>query len=224
MRMSWWETLWLPFIALGLLSCQSTPQLADAGLTVRFLSQELPLDPAAPVYHQLSPLKVSVYPQLLIHPYASQERPPIYVRAAHNGGELVFLVEWSDDTLDREDHQEVDKFADACAIMFPQGEVEEATAAALMMGFLKPVRIWYWKNGQPAQSLEGKGPGTLKRIPDGFLSCKALYRDGGWHLVFKGAFRLKGDHLWVAFAVWDGSKGERGPQKSISNWVRAYVE
>ncbi len=58
--------------------------------------------------------------------------------------------------------------------------------------------------------------------------------NGGWCVVFKRSLKIidkekdaaiiPGETGRVAFAIWNGSQGDRGGRKSISDWVRLEVE
>jgi DMSO reductase family type II enzyme heme b subunit len=225
---------------LLLSNCQSSSSTSktnrsifNTDLRARFLSQDLPLDPLAKEYKALVATEVSLFPQLLVKPFGADEKPPIQVKAVHNNKDIIFLVEWEDKTEDREEINRLDKFPDACALMLPQGEINDATAASLMMGFLVPVEIWYWKSGLPAENIRGNGPGTLETKQTQPVLAKGFYSQGKWHVIFKRPldpgsrddFYFKtGTTTKMAFAVWDGAKQERGPQKSISDWIRLYIE
>ncbi|MFQ6054362.1 MAG: ethylbenzene dehydrogenase-related protein, partial [Methanosarcinales archaeon] len=86
----------------------------------------------------------------------------------------------------------------------------------------------------PVQDLVAEGPGTLtqkERKSD--VLGKGLWRENKWRVVFKRTMKTIGDDdfqfeagkkINIAFAVWDGEKQERGPRKSISDWVMLKIE
>jgi DMSO reductase family type II enzyme heme b subunit len=256
--------------------CRSKPafstkqESSENMMVVKYLAENFLLDPSAKVYEPLKATEIPLFPQLLIKPFGADQKPPIRVKAAHNGKEIIFLVEWEDKTENRGGVREPDKFSDACGVMFPRGEINDANAAALMMGFLVPVEIWHWKSDRdqvylqrhkapkehpeqniifyshdkkmlqalkgvdlPTESIQSKGPGTLETKQSQLVLAKGVNTPGKWQIIFKRALHTgsnddfnfqKGTVTRMAFAVWDGAKQERGSQKSISDWVRFYIE
>ena len=67
--------------------------------------------------------------------------PAVSIRAAHDGKEMAFLLEWNDPTAESRALR-VQEFRDAVALQFPLGH----TPTFYGMGMpLKPVNIWHWK-------------------------------------------------------------------------------
>jgi DMSO reductase family type II enzyme heme b subunit len=74
------------------------------------------------------------------------------------------------------------------------------------------------------------GTVTVKQIQN--VQARGFYNAGRWRVVFKRALKVvdpeydtefgRGKRL-SAFAVWEGSKGDRGGRKSISDWVELVV-
>jgi len=72
-------------------------------------------------------------------------------------------------------------------------------------------------------------PGTLTPKENQQVQGRGLWENGSWHVVFQRALAATdpqvdavikpGTQRLVAFAVWDGAKGDRGGRKSISDWV-----
>ncbi len=72
---------------------------------------------------------------------------------------------------------------------------------------------------------------TPKEAQD--VSGRGFYKDGLWHVVFKRAVKaidiqddadFKHGRKLCAFGVWNGSKGDRGGRKIISDWVELDIE
>ena len=75
--------------------------------------------------------------------------------------------------------------------------------------------------------------GTVTPKPVQNVEGRGVYENGVWKVVFRRAleapdpevdagFNLK--ERVAAFAVWDGSKGDRGGRKSITDWVDLVIE
>jgi DMSO reductase family type II enzyme heme b subunit len=75
--------------------------------------------------------------------------------------------------------------------------------------------------------------GTVTKKPLQNVEGRGIYSDGTWRVVFKRALNAidaktdaqfsTGKQL-CAFAVWNGSKGDRGGRKSISDWVELEIK
>jgi len=81
----------------------------------------------------------------------------------------------------------------------------------------------------PVQDLAAQSFGTIGPTPEQPVQGMATYRDGEWAVVFSRPFASAGaeqpafavgDTTDVAFAVWDGSNGDRNGQKQVSQFVR----
>jgi complex iron-sulfur molybdoenzyme family reductase subunit gamma len=80
------------------------------------------------------------------------------------------------------------------------------------------------------------GLGTTRVTPEPSIATSALWDHGRWRLVFRRALRTNappgeaiemkaGETIQVAFAVWEGSNGERGGLKSFSpDWQALTLE
>ena len=86
----------------------------------------------------------------------------------------------------------------------------------------------------PVEDLNGRGFGTLTSQPaaEQNVNGKGIWKDGRWSVVItrslispdKNDVSLKkGMTIPVAFAVWDGSLGDRNGQKMVTNWYRLTI-
>ncbi len=150
--------------------------------------------------------------------------PRVEARLAHNGESLSVRLSWQDDQKD-DQIGDLDRFADGAAVMFPlQGEANPFT----MGDEQRPVNAWLWRADRTEPfDVIARGYATSQRRPasSSQLQANALYRDGGWHLVFQrpllpggGEFTrfTPGEPARIAFAIWEGSNGERAGQKAVS--------
>ncbi|MFQ5682213.1 MAG: ethylbenzene dehydrogenase-related protein [Candidatus Binatia bacterium] len=81
----------------------------------------------------------------------------------------------------------------------------------------------------PAEDLTAQGFGTLRARPriDQKVNAKGIYGVGAYRVIFRRALKPSGKHapkfqpgtaVPVAFAVWNGSAGDRDGKKSVTIW------
>ena len=201
------------------------------------------LDPAAPEWARCNMLTVPLMPAPValvqaISPYVAASTghgrvARVEASAAHDGKILSLRLVWPDAT--RDDHiADLDRFADAAAVMFPLAP----GANPFSMGAPgKPVNAWLWRADTPNPfDVIAEGYATTRRRPASTSGLEASARhDGqGWTLVFQrplaseqaGCVRLHpGTPSAIAFAIWDGSHRDRSAQKAVSaGWIPVEVE
>lgn len=75
--------------------------------------------------------------------------------------------------------------------------------------------------------------GTITQKPEQDVTGRGIHEQGKWKVVFKRALAAKDADIdaqfnsqekLCAFAVWNGSHGDRGGRKSISDWVTLKIE
>ncbi len=85
----------------------------------------------------------------------------------------------------------------------------------------------------PVENLVASGFGTLSTGEGQMVGGKGVWDNGKWYVLFDRAMEAQGDTYAplepgqktnVAFAVWDGSKGERDGIKSVSQFADLSVE
>ncbi len=215
---------------------------------VKFINGDLPVDPASPAWPK--PVVVPLTSQILVYPLPpAVENRTVSVAAVYNGTHIAFLLEWRDDTEDVAKPGGLDVFPDAVAVQFP---VSRAQLPYICMGTVdNPVNIIYWRAGVGVQNLvAGAGYGLspqqrealglqatptspVELLPESaqVVQAYAVYRNDTWYVVFVRPLgsvhplmaSLSGDFS-AAFAVWEGSKGERGGLKATSSWVQFRLE
>ena len=154
------------------------------------------------------------------------------VQAVHNSKDIVFRLEWADETQN-EDHGDGSVFPDAAGILFPLN----GSASLETMGSPDaPVNAWYWRANATegeAQNLIAKGLGTVEATAKSVTQARAHWQDGRWRVVFARPMKGGGDGVQisskkpvqVAFAVWEGSSQERAGIKSFSKrWLQLEIE
>lgn len=113
-------------------------------------------------WESLNPVEIKLLYQLMILPWPKAVTPYILAKVFHNQRDIYFYLEWPDESEDR--ILGVNKFSDACAIMFPlQDNVE---AASLMMGFLGNANIWQWKASLDLEYWQKQAPMEYKSYAD----------------------------------------------------------
>ncbi len=149
----------------------------------------------------------------------------VEVRAVHDGEQVSFLLSWDDPDRDAEPPVD-DRFPDGAALLFP---LADGAPLVTMGAEGKPVNAWHWRADRPdhARNNVSVGLGTTRVTADTSITTAALWDHGRWRVVFRRALQTKapsgeaiqmqpGETLSVAFAVWEGSNGERGGLKSFS--------
>jgi DMSO reductase family type II enzyme heme b subunit len=153
------------------------------------------------------------------------------VRSAHNGKEVFFLLEWRDDTQNT-DYVGRD-FPDGAGILFPlKGDAPLDT----MGSESQPVNAWFWRadSEDGAKNIVASGIGTVAESETSSIAARAQWQDGTWRVAFARPLTVAGSEAValeagktqkVAFAVWEGSSGERAGIKSFSkHWQELTLE
>jgi complex iron-sulfur molybdoenzyme family reductase subunit gamma len=152
----------------------------------------------------------------------------VMVQAARGDGTLYLRLQYHDATRDV-NTSSPRSFADAAAVQFPVNTSSRPPIA--MGGQDNPVNVWYWEGSVGGQELLAGGAGTTTGFGEQTMSAQAVHRGSGsnatWTVLYQRDLTVAGDNrtsvpeerdLDVAFAVWNGSNGERSGQKSISEW------
>ncbi|EMA12379.1 ethylbenzene dehydrogenase-related protein [Haloarcula marismortui] len=150
------------------------------------------------------------------------------VQAARTDERLYVRLEWHDATRDMNANA-AREFADAVAVQFPANTSSRPPIA--MGGPDNRVNVWYWSGATGTQELLAGGAGSTTPFENPTVRTNASYTGTGgnatWTVVYsrqldapsenRTDLRTDGD-LDVAFAVWNGSNGERSGQKAVSEW------
>ena len=219
---------------------------------VKYVNQAIPMDPADAFWGGVEGVEVSLTSQMLAYPMKpGPETRTLVFKAVHNGTHVAFYLEWSDDTEDVPGPGQLDAFPDAVALQFP---VREGEQPYICMGMVdSPVNIVYWRStGEVQMLVAGAGYGLSPRHREALglneepispiellppetqvAVARAVYGDGKWRVVIirpmGSTYELvpsfaPGKTTYVAFAQWDGSRGERGGNKVTSGWVTIRFE
>jgi complex iron-sulfur molybdoenzyme family reductase subunit gamma len=148
----------------------------------------------------------------------------VHVQAARGDGNLYLRLQWHDATRDRS-AASPEAFADQVAVQFPANTSSRPPIA--MGGPDNMVNVWYWSADAGTQELLAGGAGSTTAFDQPAVEATASYDNGTWSVVYVRSVEASGANrttitddgdLDVAFAVWNGSNGERAGQKSVSEW------
>lgn len=156
----------------------------------------------------------------------------VKVQAAHNRRDILFRLEWEDET-ENNDHGDGSVFPDAAGVVFP---LDGGAPLESMGGPKAPVNAWYWRadfQDEEAENLIGTGLGIVEKAAGGAIQARARWADGRWEVVLArplaaggNGVRLEpGEATQVGFCVWEGSRQERAGLMSFSKqWRELDIE
>ncbi len=193
-------------------------------------SETIPLNHTDEFWATIDPIRIHLWPQNARIPYGTEERD-IVVRGVYNDREIAFLIEFDDETENREGPLN----RDACAVFFGPSNTP---ATAQMMGHGDSGNIWHWvadldaaarsSDGDSIQAvleLFTTGPGTQTPLEYQTVTGRGEHRDGRWFVIVKRTLESQQNDalslspetdLKISFGVWDGTKVEALARKSIS--------
>lgn len=193
-------------------------------------------DPDDIIWERLPEYRVELAPAPAVHPSVDlrvdydDPGQNVYLQLARTSERFYVRMRWRDDT--RDDATTRDRFRDSAAIQFSLGD--DATSYLMGSGPAEAVNIWYWPgDGGPVQNLAAGGYGSTTTLPLASVSGAGLYDDNDgdpneWSVVMSRPLAVSGDYevsfrraeIPVAFAVWQGSDGQRDGFKNVSGgWV-----
>ena len=191
-------------------------------------------DPANVIWKTAKPLSILLNPtpRIYVMDKVSQSPPPALVRCAEASDGTAFLLTWKDATKDqpvvhkpspagsvagaRVVHTDAtNRFYDAAAVMVPVNRDPAANPCIQMGEKGGPVDIYFWNAVRGPAVMSASGRGTTARTGKSF-PARAVYANGEWKVTFVLPKLPNGSP--VAFAVWDGSKGQRDGLKYFSLW------
>jgi len=199
-------------------------------VSMRHTDSEIPLDHSDEFWAGMNPTTVHLWPQNARVPFGTEEKD-ILVRGVYNDREIAFLIEFDDETENRDGPTN----RDACAVFFgPFG----SPATAQMMAHGATGNIWHWVADLDAESRQSggdstqsvlelftTGPGTQTPLERQTVAGRGEHRDGKWFVVLKRSLESQQNDalslmpetdLIISFGVWDGAKVEALARKSIS--------
>lgn len=169
----------------------------------------------------------------------------VSVKAIYNDSGIALLLEWDDPTRSIPGDQKSieiadgDVLEDSAAVEFPASFSREEDKPYFGMGSpAAPVNIWQWKSGGAAapsetvRLLNSRGFAAIEEKNPAMAGLRAYgdYDNGTWRVVFTRPLRTQAaeDDLQfeedrfipVAFAVWDGSNGDKGSRHVMTTWQK----
>jgi complex iron-sulfur molybdoenzyme family reductase subunit gamma len=146
------------------------------------------------------------------------------VEAVRTDTRLYLRLSWTDPTANASTDA-IREFADAAAVQLPASSTERPPLA--MGSAENPVNVWYWSGAGASESLLAGGPGTTTEMNESSMRTASTHADGRWTVVFSRPLPADRSNVTdltteadtnVAFAVWEGSNGERSGRKAASEW------
>lgn len=232
-----------PVFAEGTGIVEANVKLLEAGDTVA--AAQIPdgvylrstNDPDDIIWERLPEYRVHVGPAPSVHESVDlrvnydDEGQYVYLTLARTSERFYVRMRWRDDTPDVTTRS--NRFRDAAAVQFSLGNDE--TSYIMGDGPGAPVNIWYWRSDIAAvQNLAAGGPGSTTMLDNQPVSGAAKFFDKGgaeaneWAVVMSRPIPTTGDYevsfrrgeIPMAFAIWQGSDGQRDGLKSVSDgWI-----
>jgi len=172
-----------------------------------------PLDPVAPAWTRAPATRVALYPQATAPGGPGGGVLEMEARVLVGGGWLALRLAWPDATADVADPAATHRFADAVAVQFA---ASGASLPYVGMGEPeRPVQVWLWRAGRPAERLSARGFGSLAAQAGAAPEAVARRTATGWEVVLRGE---AGNAVAAAFAAWDGAEDGRAGRKRLSAW------
>ncbi len=197
------------------------------------------LDAASPPWTATTPTPIlltrapRIYPN---EPKLDAVPPSCEVRALRAGGRLIVSLRWNDATQDlpaapaaktgesggepaRLYHRPTDhpsSFPDAAAVMIPDAWSGPSFPSLMMGDANRSSTLYYWNGSRGGAVLSATGRTTVHPLPGARLAHRAAYDDGHWTVTM--SLPNQPDGYPLAFAVWDGSQGNRDGLKFFSLW------
>lgn len=227
-------------MALGLaLSAFNAPLASSAANSIDVVHtlEAVPNDPQSAMWDRAKDAEVPLSAQQIYQPGGGTTRA-VLVRVLEDGHSIAFRVSWADDSR----NDSVGNVpSDAAAIQLP---IEPTHLPYQCMGQSSSrVNIWQWKAALEKEALINQGSmplegGGVRNLTSNGI-CKGVETPGlqpiahsvhdgkMWHVVWtrslsagdEGSAPLRGGtNTAVAFAVWNGARGEARGMKAVSTW------
>ncbi|MHB9036517.1 MAG: DOMON domain-containing protein [Armatimonadota bacterium] len=193
------------------------------------------VDPANAVWKSASPLRIllNITPRIVVTDKISRSAPPeVSVQCVRASDGTVVRLTWKDATKDKPNVRrpspadaggrvrvihtdKTNRSYDAAAVMVPVNRNPTVNPCIQMGEKADPVELYFWQAVRGAAVMTASGRATTLRTSKTFPS-KAVYSNGGWQVTF--VLPKLPNRTPLAFAIWDGSKGQRGGLKYYSLW------
>ncbi len=227
-------------VSLAVLSpatVRAADALASETVEVQQVKGPLPGDAAAPLWDGLPARSALAAPQRTVRlPDARANEAlsaagahPVTLRAATDGTELAVVVEWGDPTEDRIPPDATDAYGDAAALELPLRCGAGRRLPYVGMGDAGEQVVVYMQragaSGVVTRQAGAAGFGSLTRADVGGVRMAMRYDPAAkaWRAIFvrplvAGAHDLRRGLVPFSIATWDGARGERGGNKTLTRW------
>lgn len=228
--------LFIPFALKGTVQLNST-FLKNEVITAKFVAIQPQINANDPLWATIPPSNISLYPQGTVflndknanRGQKTKEPLNLTARAIFSQTSFFLRLSWKDLTPNIMQPTDIAKFADAVALEFATQYGPEESLPYIGMGDEKhPVIVYYkraMKSGKYEKQSIAKGFGSMTRVenPDFGMTLTYDAKNSQWlslfHRPLKSQYNsLNQQFVPIAFSVWDGSKFDRGGNKSISSW------
>lgn len=232
-----------PAFAQGVSIVEANVKLLEAGDTVA--ASKIPdgiylrrvNDPDDIIWERLPEYRVHLGPAPAVHESVElridydDEGQDVFLTLARTSERFYVRMRWRDDSADLVTSS--NRFRDAAAVQFSLGDDE--TSYLMGDGPDAPVNIWYWRSDRnEVQNLAAGGPGSTTILDEQPVSGAAMYTEKSsaeaneWTVVMSREIAAMGAHhaaldqgqVPLAFALWQGSDGQRDGLKNVSDgWI-----
>lgn len=195
----------------------------DFVITAGLIPGDIPEDPGAPEWSNLTPIVVPLAGQVVLDPPLRWWIPTsgaAKLRALWNQREVAFLLEWDDPTGP-------DTSAPDSA--FLQFAVKDGSKPYFLLGDAdNPVKVWHWQAENESEEWAAQGIDHVAIAPAGF-SVASAWDKGRWRVIFRRILAGEpefrpGNFVPILISVRDGANGERENVRAISTWIYASLE
>ncbi|MDP1826127.1 MAG: c-type cytochrome [Archangium sp.] len=196
---------------------------------------KLPTTPGDPAWKGITGKTFRLTPQRSVHLHdktandvlkAGPGSSEVLVKAAASASDLVLYLEWADGAKEVVREDEVNVFADSVAVEVPERMAVGTRLPAISMGdadqYVNVALLRATKAGAQLSRFSAAGFGSLTRQAPAAEANTSLQYDEAqkvWRAVLTVALDPGNPGLIpVAFAAWDGARGERAGYKRLSAW------
>jgi hypothetical protein len=167
-------------------------------------------------------------------PIQNRPVPQCEVRVLRASGRLYLRLQWDDPTenapkapparsgedgeaklLYKRPTGATAAFADAAAVMVPDGWIGPEFPSLLMGDRHAPAKLYYWNASTGAEVLKSSGRATPQPVGQ-TVPHRARHTKAGWTVILELPDLPAG--YPIAFALWDGEFGDRDGLKFFSIW------
>jgi DMSO reductase family type II enzyme heme b subunit len=233
----------------SLAKTKKVPQAKNIVIKAVRSSKGVPDAPDDPRWATAKPTTFLLLPQIIAKPRLfTPSNDTITVSAIFSQTEIALLLEWDDRTKSIPGDPKAKEIADPgmsedmVAVQLPLRIPQGMEKPYFGMGDAShPVNLWQWRSGtkdkpESVMLLNATGFKNIekRKAAAANLTAKGVYSNGTWRVVVKRSLITSkadkdiqfavGKFIPVAFAVWDGSNGEKGSKHTMTTWYWLLLE